>query len=100
MARSLLFRAFIAGLIMSTSALPSQPYTKPALEVHTIHEQLPLATQPTFGGGDLGKVEDDTTETKTDADLKPSGCFCGGGSMCCYLGADLDCNYGICGLGA
>ncbi|KAI1205651.1 uncharacterized protein F4807DRAFT_442593 [Annulohypoxylon truncatum] len=32
--------------------------------------------------------------------LMPTGCFCAGGSMCCNLGDDINCNYGICGMGA
>lgn len=98
MARSLLFRAFVVGLIVCANALPSRPNSNPALEVPTIHEQLPLAIRPSFGG-DLVKTGDDTTMEKTNAALQPSGCFCGGGSTCCYIGSDLDCNYGICGLG-
>ncbi|OTA68396.1 hypothetical protein K449DRAFT_461255 [Hypoxylon sp. EC38] len=31
-----------------------------------------------------------------ESTLLPAGCFCAGGSICCYFGDDADCDYGTC----
>ncbi|KAI0839264.1 hypothetical protein F5Y06DRAFT_266376 [Hypoxylon sp. FL0890] len=60
--------------------------------VSALPNQVPLILQKSTSIDTLSDVEETT--------LPSAGCFCAGGSICCYFGDDLDCDHGICGIGA
>jgi hypothetical protein len=88
----------IVGFSLPTSALPTYSHVGSPQAIpkfakvpkQTYMGRIPpLLEKP-------GAPQESTPEMEDDADAR--GCFCAGGSVCCYLGDIMDCDFGICGL--